>query len=391
MKKKIIILISGLLMVVVAIICGFSYFNMELISDKVVTELGIPVNQTVSDYAIGNISNAELDLTNVNIQKSGTYKASVSNMTRKLNFQVEVVDTLPPVADSLVGLSFWTNTPVKASDLVTNIVDNSPVKVTFSNGKESNIYLKGGKISDELLLTDESGNQSKLTVEFQVIADTVKPQLIGIKAITVYIGDKISYIDGISATDDRDGDITTNIKIDTSKVNLNKPGEYQVVYSVSDNSNNKTIKKTSVTVLKDKAPAFHGIGDKTVYLNTKINYLNGVTAKDDREGDLSSNIIVDSSQVNITKTGTYKVKYSVSDSNGNTTKATISITIKKKESVQTENKKSPKKEEKTTIKKDKDSKSDNSSGFQFFDVKPSGKQPNGDVPAGGKQDVGNWG
>lgn len=33
---------------------------------------------------------------------------------------------------------------------------------------------------------------------------------------------------------------------------------------------------------------------------------------------------------------------------------------------------------------------ENQKPIEFFDVKPSGKQPNGDVPAGGKQDVGTW-
>ncbi len=385
MKKRIIMITSGLLMLVVALLCGFSYFNMELVTDKVVTELGVPLNETVSDYATGNISAANLDLTNVNIHKKGIYNANISNTTCELNFQVEVVDTIPPTADRVEGLSFLTNTHIRASELLTNIKDNSSVTVTFSNGNESNIYSEGGKVTDELLITDESGNQTRITVEFHVIADTVKPKLIGVKDITVYIDDKVNYKEGITATDDRDGDLTTKIKIDTSKVNLKKQGEYTVVYSVSDSSNNMAKKKTTVTILKDKAPVLLGITDKSIYLNTKINYLSGVTAIDDRDGDVTSKISVDSSNVNITKTGTYKVKYSVSDSNGNKTEKQMSITVKMKESVQTKNNKS-------ADKKSKESKKNSTSGFQFFDVEPEkGPDINGDVPAGGKQDVGTWG
>ena len=385
MKKRIIMITSGLLMLVVALLCGFSYFNMELVTDKVVTELGVPLNETVSDYATGNISAAKLELTNVNIHKKGIYNANISNTTCELNFQVEVVDTIPPTADRVEGLSFLTNTHIRASELLTNIKDNSSVTVTFSNGNESNIYSEGGKVTDELLITDESGNQTRITVEFHVIADTVKPKLIGVKDITVYIDDKVNYKEGITATDDRDGDLTTKIKIDTSKVNLKKQGEYTVVYSVSDSSNNMAKKKTTVTILKDKAPVLLGITDKSIYLNTKINYLSGVTAIDDRDGDVTSKISVDSSNVNITKTGTYKVKYSVSDSNGNKTEKQMSITVKMKESVQTKNNKS-------ADKKSKESKKNSTSGFQFFDVEPEkGPDINGDVPAGGKQDVGTWG
>lgn len=391
-RKKIIILISGLFVIAATLICGFSYFKMELIKEDVVTELGKPLDESVSKFATGNITDANLDLSNVNIKKTGIYDAYISKKFQKLTFQVKVIDTTPPSADRVDGLSFQTNVPVKACELVTNLLDESNITVVFSDGKDTHIYPEGGTVPEVILLTDESGNQTELNVIFQVIADTEKPNIKGVKSISAYTGDKINYMKGISATDNRDGDLTSTIQADISKVNFQKPGTYYIVYSVSDSSNNITTKRAKVTIQKDKAPSLKGVIDKTVFINANIDYLGGVTAIDERDGNISSSISVDSTMVNLKKPGIYKVSYSVSDSTGHKTIKTASITVKQKESV-SPNKNNSKSEKapSSSSNNDKNTKKDTTSGFQFFDVEPSGPDVNGDVPAGGKQDVGTWG
>jgi len=66
--------------------------------------------------------------------------------------------------------------------------------------------------------------------------------------------------------------------------------------------------------------------DKTIYINDKINLLEGIKATDKEDGDLTKKIIV-SGSVNNTKAGTYTVNYSVTDSFGETTSKTIKITV----------------------------------------------------------------
>jgi len=53
---------------------------------------------------------------------------------------------------------------------------------------------------------------------------------------------------GVTAEDDRDGDITENIIIDTSEVNTATPGVYYVTYTIKDAAENETIRTRTVIV-----------------------------------------------------------------------------------------------------------------------------------------------
>ncbi|PJM73354.1 acid phosphatase [Bifidobacterium primatium] len=74
------------------------------------------------------------------------------------------------------------------------------------------------------------------------------------------------------------------------------------------------------------APVFSGVQDATVALNAKFDAMAGVTAKDDKDGDVTSNIKVEGS-VNTAKAGKYTLTYTVSDKAGNTATAKRVITV----------------------------------------------------------------
>lgn len=391
MKKGKYVIISAIILSVVVGAGFYRYYQMEIITDTVVTELGEPLSTNVTDYAKGNLSNAKLDLAGVNVQKAGLYKALITNGSKNIDLSIEVADTTPPTATVTEGLEFLTYKPVNAADLVTDINDASnSVSIVFEDNKEIHTYTKGGEVRETIILTDSSGNKSSFSVKFQVIADTSKPVLKGIKPFKVFTGDKVDYTKGVEASDDRDGDLTANIKVDTKKVDLQTPGKYIIEYLVSDRSGNETRLKSSLMVMQDKAPVLKGLSDKTVYINSKINYLKGAVATDDRDGNITSKIQVNSEKVNITKAGSYKAIYTVMDSAGNKTVKTIIVTVKKKATASSGHTKTPK--EKDKAKPNKNSNKDSSGSFKFFNVKPEkGPDVDGDVPAGGKQDVGTWG
>lgn len=85
---------------------------------------------------------------------------------------------------------------------------------------------------------------------------------------TVYIGDKVSYKNNISVTDNKDKDVP--LKIDSSKVNLRKEGSYPVIYTATDSSGNKAKKTITVTVRKYTV-------DRSVLDNLAQNILNNIT------------------------------------------------------------------------------------------------------------------
>ncbi|MCG4722861.1 DUF5011 domain-containing protein, partial [Alistipes putredinis] len=61
---------------------------------------------------------------------------------------------------------------------------------------------------------------------------------------------------------------------------------------------------------QNQAPTLHGIDNKTIYVGDKFDKLEGVSAADREDGDLTSKIKVEG-KVDTTKAGDYKISYSV--------------------------------------------------------------------------------
>ena len=78
--------------------------------------------------------------------------------------------------------------------------------------------------------------------------DRVAPVLSGVHDFLLYQGDTISYMSGITATDDTDDD--PSITVDSSSVDLSRSGEYTVIYTATDTSGNASQEKATVTVME---------------------------------------------------------------------------------------------------------------------------------------------
>lgn len=83
--------------------------------------------------------------------------------------------------------------------------------------------------------------------------DGIPPEIVGVSDFLVYQGDTISYRTGITVSDNLDE--SPVLTVDSSRVDLNTPGNYSVVYQAEDSSGNITTQTASVTVLK-KLPGY---------------------------------------------------------------------------------------------------------------------------------------
>lgn len=219
------------------------------------------------------------------------------------------------------------------------------------------------RAADEVTVEQEESGTSE-----EVVKDTLKPVLKGIKNKVVFVKSKVNYRKGVTAYDNIDGNITQNIKVNSSKVNLKKAGKYTVTYTVKDSAENMVTKKATIRVKADKAPVITGVKNRTIYVNGSISYKKGVKAKDDKDGVITKKIKVNSSKVKRGKPGKYVVVYSVKDSYGHKTVKQAVITVKRKQNSEPNGK---------VI------------NWHIPKVK-EGKDVNGDVPAGGKNGVGTW-
>ncbi len=70
--------------------------------------------------------------------------------------------------------------------------------------------------------------------------------LYGVKPQYVYLEDSISYLSGVTASDNADADVT--ITVDTSRVDASRIGTYTVIYHATDKAGNTSSQSTTVTI-----------------------------------------------------------------------------------------------------------------------------------------------
>ncbi|MBC2251126.1 DUF5011 domain-containing protein [Listeria sp. FSL L7-0123] len=68
------------------------------------------------------------------------------------------------------------------------------------------------------------------------------------ETINLNVGANPDWKVGVTASDEEDGDITNAITVNAIDVNLEVPGNYIVIYQVTDSGGLTTTKEVSVTV-----------------------------------------------------------------------------------------------------------------------------------------------
>ncbi len=147
--------------------------------------------------------------------------------------------------------------PVYLYQLVEQASDRSDYTLSLSgsgqiNEEEKTItFSKPGSYPVEITAADVHGNTATATVTVRVV-DRVEPTLEA-ENLTVYLGEEPDYLSGVTATDEVDGDLTDEVRVNSTKVDLETPGQYEVTYSVSDSSGNSASCTATVTVAQQPA------------------------------------------------------------------------------------------------------------------------------------------
>ena len=191
------------------------------------------------------------------------------------------------------------------------------------------LFSTPGKYSMLLKGTDKSGNESTKTINVTV-TDKAAPVFEGLReSFELTDKDKTApdYLEGIKATDEIDGDITTAIKVDDSKVQYGKAGTYSVEYSVADISGNTSTAVTPVIIKDTISPSLIVIKSAINLFVTdeKPDYVSLVTAFDTVDGDVKDSLKVDDSSVQYKIPGDYTVNFSVQDKSGNVSEKLFNI------------------------------------------------------------------
>lgn len=118
-------------------------------------------------------------------------------------------------------------------------------------------------------------------------------------------------------------DVTKDVKV-VGDINYNEIGEYEVKYEVPTIFKTYT-KKQTIKIVDTTPPEITLEGGDIVNQSYSKEYEElGVTAVDNYDGDITSNIITEKKQIDETK---IEITYTVSDSSGNTATKTRTVNI----------------------------------------------------------------
>ena len=133
---------------------------------------------------------------------------------------------------------------------------------------------------------------------------------------------------GLTATDNKDGDITDSIRI-SSMSNFTEPGKRTISYAVFDSSNQAATLTRNLEYTDYVSPKIHQTQPLRFSLNgmDDANLAENMTAEDCIDGDITKQIRVSFGDVYISTAGSYTITVQVSNSAGDTCSVPVDVTV----------------------------------------------------------------
>ncbi|MDO5689934.1 MAG: MucBP domain-containing protein [Tissierellia bacterium] len=163
-----------------------------------------------------------------------------------------------------------------------------------------------------------------------------QPPVIHLQDQIIQLGDSFDPMNGVTATDAEDGDLTGSVRMLMGEVNPDVPGNYEIVYIVEDSAGATAIESRTITV--EGKPVTNTAPNLTAQdlsipegSSFQVSDLKPV-ATDEQDGDLTDQIVVLANQVDSNAPGKYSVLFMVEDSEGLKAyhMSTVTVTAKEK-------------------------------------------------------------
>ena len=300
-------------------------------SDKTINE-GSSFNPldgvTASDKENGNLTNRITYESDVKPDQEGTYHVTYtvvdnSNFHASKTITVKVISAELPVITAndqevkqFSDFDYMEGVSAKAyngTDLTDEVTYEKTVNTDVADTYEVTYKVK-----------DAKGKEASKTIKVTVIPNE-KP-VINASDKEIYLNSDFDPLEGVTAYDAEDGKIT-DIEYE-GEVKTDEVGDYKITYTVTDNNGQVTKKTITIKVILNQLPVINAY-DKTIYLNSDFDPLEGVSAYDTEDGTITDITIV-KNDVKTDTLGKYEVIYTVTDSYGQKVSKTIIITVSEK-------------------------------------------------------------
>ncbi|MDY8135525.1 immunoglobulin-like domain-containing protein [Aquimarina sp. 2201CG5-10] len=281
-------------------------------------------------------------------QSAGTYTGTAAG-THEIEFTVSNANQTPIVKNASVTVTY--SDPDTEIPVITLLGDNPltinlnesyvepgfTVQDNIDTDLESQVTVTGtvdtsvaGSYQLSYNVTDSSDNAAETQVRIVNVVDNIAPviTLNGLNPTVVFVG--AAYEELATATDNVDGDITTQIQFGGTFSNTNTIGTYTRTYNVSDAAGNNAVEQSRTIIVQEQdtaAPIITLNGDNPQIVQLGETYTEaGATATDDVDGDVTDNIQI-SGTVSTNTAGEYTVTYTVADTAGNQQSVTRTVIV----------------------------------------------------------------
>lgn len=201
----------------------------------------------LSDILVPGIDAGEVSFKNNPLTLNHVGDYDISLIYREVEYigTITVIDSVAPQVTLKDDIVVYQNQEFDAMSAAEQIRDNTEVTATWKGILDTS---QMGEYPLILVFTDEGENVTEVTANVRVIPDTEPPELVGVSDREFYVGETISYLDGITAKDSVDG--ICEVYVDNHAVETNVPGSYEVTYRSSDTAGNQTTQTVIFTIKK---------------------------------------------------------------------------------------------------------------------------------------------
>ncbi|MBM5696286.1 DUF5011 domain-containing protein [Listeria seeligeri] len=285
-------------------------------------------SMTATDKEDGDITSDIQVIDNpVDTSKSGTYTVTyevTDSDGNKATFARTVIVTEAPIITGETETRLNPNEPfddpmstIQATDKEDGDLTDQ-VKIISNNVDTST----PGSYEVVYEVTDSDGNKTTFT---RSVIVTEAPTISGDTQTAINPNSTFDPMSTMTAADKEDGDITGNIQVVDNPVDTSKPGSYEVTYEVTDSDGNQAT--FTRTIIVTEAPTITGDSETILNPNATFDPMSTMAATDKEDGDITKDIQVTSDPIDTSKPGSYEVTYEVTDSDGNKSTFTRTVTI----------------------------------------------------------------
>lgn len=190
-------------------------------------------------FGVNQVSMNFENLNNLNIESTQNYYYNPFQ-TNALNY-MRIIDT---------ELNIWQSSDITTPSYIWDI--KGLFEISNFNGASPGYVYSHNSLVEAEYLTNVGTNYYRISNG----ASTAKPIILGVsKKVTIPVGTEFKPLDGISANDRIDGDLTNQVKWKETSgktIDTSMPGKYTIQYSVKNSNQRETTATTELTIEEKK-------------------------------------------------------------------------------------------------------------------------------------------